>query len=143
MADSADRGSPIPRSALIEQTFVEHVQQLFAGEVTAQVLAEDVRGVGAYNDVIELPQRALLGQWLDLEHVERRPGEVAAPKRLDERRLIDHGAPPHVGEVRPLLDRSYRLGIEQPLRLGRAWQRYGDVVGLAKSAVQLRRLVQF
>src|SRR5215210_3646371 len=112
------KSSVLPYAALVEQTFVQHVQQLLAGEITAQVLAEqvglcgvdqvrhNVRSVGADDDVIELPQRALLGQRLDLEHVERRPGEMAALKRLDERRLIDHGTPPYVDEVRTLLGRG-------------------------------------
>src|SRR5215210_2334100 len=68
---------------------------------------------------------------------------MAALKRLRERRLIDHGPPSHVGEVRPLLDRGYRLSVEQALRLGGAWKRNGDVVSLAESGAQLRRRVQF
>src|ERR687889_568237 len=68
---------------------------------------------------------------------------MAALKRLDERRLIDHGPPSHVGEVRPLLDRGYRLSVEQAPRLGGAWKGNGDVVSLAESGAQLRRRVQF
>src|SRR5215211_3825362 len=148
------KSSVLPHAALVEQTLVQHVQQLLAGEITAEVLAEqvglcgvdqarhNVRSVGADDDVIELPQRALFGQRFDLEHVERRPGEMAALKRLDERRLIDHGTPSYVDEVGTPFDSGYRLRVEQPLRLGRAWQCHSNVVRLAEGAAQLRRRVQ-
>src|SRR5215208_2457654 len=68
---------------------------------------------------------------------------MSALKRLYERRLVDHRTPSHVGEVRPLLDRGYRLSVEQALRLGSAWKRNGDVVSLAESGAQLRRRVHF
>src|SRR5919107_6427667 len=68
---------------------------------------------------------------------------MAALKRLDERRLLDYGPPSHVGEVRPLLDRGYRLSVEQAPRLGGAWKRNGYVVSLAESGAQLCRRVQF
>src|SRR5215208_3078912 len=68
---------------------------------------------------------------------------MAVLKRLRERRLIDHGPPSHVGEVRPLLDRGERLSVEQAPRLGGAWKRNGDVVSLAESGAQFRRRVQF
>src|ERR671921_1513891 len=68
---------------------------------------------------------------------------MAALKRLDERRLLDYGPPSHVGEVRPLLDRGYRLSVEQAPRLGGAWKRNGDVVSFAESGAQFRRRVQF
>src|SRR5215203_4041863 len=67
---------------------------------------------------------------------------MTALKRLRERRLIDHGPPSHVSEVRPLLDRGYRLSVEQAPRLGGAWKRDSDVVSLAESGAQLRRRVQ-
>src|SRR5829696_5117646 len=68
---------------------------------------------------------------------------MAALKRPDERRLIDHGPPSHVGEVRSLFDRGYRPSVEQAPRLGGAWKRNGDVVSLAQSGAQLCRGVQF
>src|SRR5215218_5908644 len=68
---------------------------------------------------------------------------MAVLKRLRERHLIDHGTPSHVGEVRPLLDRGYRLSVEQAPRLGGAWQRNGDVISLAERGAQLRRRAQF
>src|SRR5215210_417760 len=142
------------RTTLVEQSLVQHVQQLLAGEVPAQVLAEeiglrgvdqvrhDVRGVGADDYAVEIPQRALFGQGLDLEHVERRSGEMAAPERLDERRLVDYGTPTHVGEVSSLPGCGNCLGVDQPPRLGGARERNGDVVGPAERGVKLRRRVQ-
>src|ERR671924_2360869 len=68
---------------------------------------------------------------------------MAALKRPDERRLVDHGTPSHVGEVRTPLDGGYRLSVQQAPRLGGAWKCNGDVVSLAESGAQLPRRVQF
>src|SRR3712207_1339136 len=147
-------GDPDQTRPSVQQPLVEDVDEGLPGQVAPQVLAEEVglRGVyelgndvcrvGAYDDVLHTPEWAVLRQRLDLEHVERRPREVAAPQSLDERRLLDHLAAADVGEVGAGLDRGYGPRVEQALGLRRARQREGDEVGFGQRTGQVLRLVE-
>src|SRR5215211_3029018 len=160
MARRVPYGQNIPTTALwqtpslIEQTLVQDVGEGFPGQIPAQVLAEEirltlvdqdrhhVRGVRADNDVLELPQGALLRQRFDFEYIQRRAGELPASQRVDERLLIHHRPPPDVHEVSPRLHCACGPGVHEVPGLRGARQRDGHVVCLAQSVVQTVRGVE-
>src|SRR5918997_474580 len=115
---------------LIEQLFVEDVEEVVSFQVSAQVFAEEVRLPPVYDrrdhirrvradyDALELPQRALRRQRLDLEDVQRRPREVPVSQSLDERPFVHYRPPPDVYEVGSPFHGAYGPGatLSRPCR---------------------------
>src|ERR671920_1400187 len=139
---------------LIKQLFVYDVEEVVSFQVSAQVFAEEVRLPPAYDrrdhvrrvradyDALELPQRTLPRQRLDLEDVQRCPREAPVSESLDERFFVHHRPPSDVHEVG---SRFYGLqgpGIDEVPGLRRARQRDGHVVGFAESIVEAVRRVE-
>ena len=106
---SSTSRSALRRSALSREAPCRGRSRAAPVEVRAQVLAEEVddalvlggdraRGVGADEDVRQVPERAVGRQRLLLEDVERRTAQPARAQRLDERCLLDDVAAGDVDE---------------------------------------------
>ena len=97
---------------------------------------------GRDDHVLEPPQRAVLGQRLLGEDVERGALERAVLQPLGERLLVDHRAAADVDEHGAGLDRGQRLGVEQPAGGVGAGERDDDRVGAPDERPQLAHRVQ-
>src|SRR5438876_7459573 len=95
-----------------------------ACEPSIEILTEDVGGgplpggekpghVRRDDDVVELPERAVGRQRLDLENVDDGTANVAGAKRGQQASLIDNAAARDVDQQRARLDGGDGAGVEQ------------------------------
>lgn len=74
--------------------------------------------VGCGDDMRMLDQPAVFRR-LDLEHVQRRTGELSGLDRIVECGLVDQTAASAVDQPRPALEAFQQFGVDQVLRVGR------------------------
>ena len=94
-------------------------------------------GVRGEDHVGEVPERMIGGQRLDLEDVERRPGEPAGAEGVDQVVEHDDRAPADVDQVAGRPQVGQRLRVEQAGGLGRLGRGDDDEVAPAEQLGQL------
>ena len=111
-----------------DETTVESRDDLFRDDHSGPVLRLARRGCEVWcdDDVVELEQRP--GVRLFAEHVERRAGHLARPKRLEQRVLVEQRATRRVDDSHAGTHRGERVGPDRAPRLGGQREVQGDEV---------------
>ena len=102
-----------------------------------------VGAVGREQQVVHGVERVAGGKGLLLEHIQRGATDALVLQRVDQRRLVDHGAAPHVDQHARGLHRCDGGAVDQPLRVGGQRGRDDDIVRAAHQRMQLFRAQRF
>jgi len=89
----------------------------------------------------KLPQRRVLGQRLDGEHVDRRTADALGLHRLRQRRFVHQLAARGVDQHRGRLHQLQARGIDQMVRLLGMRHVQRDDVGLAQQLIEWKGLI--